>query len=373
MKIRRIIRYTNIYGVSRTFAKVMGRIRPLVPLWLFLKFPWYKFDGLRVGIFGAGQHAYSSIAFYLCAFTKSSISFVFDINRHAAFTLAKAYRSKDVGTEIFEELNNGLGIDLVYVASNHATHVDYAVNAMSSGIDVFIEKPIVVDASQWQKFLTAANLFSGNIYVGYNRPFAKATRVLSQLAKKESGPFTLSFFVTAHFIDAQHWYRKASEGSRVVANMSHWLDMSIHTLFWKNEIPEYIDISISYSNAEEPSDNVSLSIVSSAGDLINIVFTSRSEPYEGVYESVNFNRGDLISKIDDFRSMTIWSGDKKINKNFRPKDNGHKACILQPFDNSHARNLREVFLSTELMLHVEKMVTLLERNSRFFLSTSERL
>lgn len=369
MKINRVLRYVNIYGLSRTFAKVMGRLRINFPLWLFLKFPLYNFNGLRVGIVGAGHHAYSSIAFYLCAFTNSSIAFVSDINNEASSSLSKAYRGRNVGNNFLDALSHNTSVDLIYVASNHATHVDYAIEAMLRGIDVFIEKPIVVNQPQWKRFKEVSKYFKGKIYVGYNRPFARATRILNKVAAKEEGPFTLSFFVTAHFIDADHWYRQSDEGTRVVSNMSHWLDMTVHTLFWKNELPKYIDISISYSNEMQPSDNVNLSIVSSMGDLINIVFTSRSEPYEGVNESINFNIGKVICKVDDFRTMTIWSEDKIFKKRFSPKDNGHQACVLQPFSKDYVRSWSEVYLSTALMLHVEKMVKSLEKNSRFFLYT----
>ena len=65
----------------------------------------------------------------------------------------------------------------------------------------------------------------------------------------------------------------------------------------------------------------------------------------------------MIAKIDDFRSMKIWEGNKYHKKSFFYKDNGHKKAALQPFEKkSILRPWSELIESTSLMLFIEDMV-----------------
>ena len=146
-------------------------------------------------------------------------------------------------------------------------------------------------------------------------------------------------------------------------NIGHWLDLAIHILFWRKSIVSYIDISISYSDINMPSDNISISLTTSNNDLINIVFSTRSEPFEGVGETINFQQDKLIAKIDDHRQITIWQEEKKFTYRKRVKNVGHKNAIMQPFTKKNRRQWEELNISTNLMLTVTDMV---KNNSKFY-------
>jgi len=132
--------------------------------------------------------------------------------------------------------------------------------------------------------------------------------------------------------------------------------LTTHIFHWFEKMPEYLDISISYSNVNTPSDNIAVSLTSPNHDLINLVFTSRSEPFEGVNETINFQHGELTVKVDDFRIAKVWNGASYKEHKYWPKNNGHKAAVLQPFSSDRKRNWSEVEYSTKLMLFIEEMV-----------------
>ena len=44
-------------------------------------------------------------------------------------------------------------IDLIYIASNHYTHAEYAIEALNKGKSVHIEKPHVVNESQLDRLI----------------------------------------------------------------------------------------------------------------------------------------------------------------------------------------------------------------------------
>jgi len=362
--IRKVVRYAAIYGIFRTLTKVIGRLRPRFKLWLILKFPLYKNKGKKVGLVGCGHHAFSSIAYFLSTSTSCNILFALDVDKQASSSLAFAYNSKDVGDEFLVSSQVELP-DLVYISSNHASHTEYAVKFLEYGCDVFIEKPISIDNEQLDLLSNAVRNCSQKVYVGYNRPHSPAISIIKKYVNSSEEPFTLSCFISGHFISEDHWYRDPAEGTRIVSNLGHWIDLSVHIMFWRKRVPEYLEILISYSNSKMPSDNIAVSIASSNHDLITFTFTSRCEPFEGVNETINFQQGDLIAKIDDFRTTKIWKSEFYKKHNHWPKNNGHKEAVLQPFGSVEKRVWNEVESSTRLMLHIEGMVLSNVIKSRF--------
>ena len=364
-KFKKIIRYFRIYGFTRTISKVLGRTRWRIPLWLILSYPNYLKNGKKIGIIGCGHHAFSSIAFYISSSTRNKISWVGDINEAASSSMAFSYNATDVYDD-FRDPNNIEEIDIVYIASNHATHAEYAIKYLSNDVDVFIEKPIAVNYDQLKALDSSRLKSKGKIYSGFNRPNSAAIKTLRKIATGLSSPISLSCFVIGHVLPEDHWYRDPKEGTRVISNIAHWIDLAIHILFWRDEKPDYLDISIQYSDKSNISENIVINITSSNHDLINLVFSCRGEPFEGVNETINFQQDDLIVKIDDFRDIQIWQSEKYMSKKYRPKDNGHKSTVLQPFsDSSLRRPWNELYHSTALTLDIDEMVKNSDHNARY--------
>ena len=352
--LRKVIRYIFIYGLFRTLTKVFGRVRPRFKFWLILKFPFYSTSGKKVGLIGCGHHAFTSIAYYLSTSTNAKIVFSLDLNPKASSSLAYAYNALDIGATCQKSDTNN--VDIVYISSNHASHTQYAVYFLEQDCDVFIEKPIAINKEQLDLLSNAVKKSNKKVYVGYNRPHSPSIKIIKDSFIDNKTPFTLACFVSGHLIPKDHWYRDPSEGTRIVSNLGHWIDLSIYILSWSNALPEFLDVTISYSDLQMPSDNIGVSIISSNHDLINITFTSRGEPFEGVREMINFQKDDVSVQIDDYRSTKIWKGSHFQKYSHWPKNNGHKSTVLQPFSNTLIREWDEIELSTRLMLHIEEMV-----------------
>jgi len=366
-RILKILRYIKIYGFSRTLVKALGRLRSKVPIWLILSFPKYFRRGKKVGLIGCGQHSFSSVAYYLTKLTNCKLIWVGDIDQAASSTLAFAYRSKDVGYDC-EDTSKVEKPDIVYIISNHSSHTDYAIKYLKLGCEIYIEKPISVSKEQLVELEKSVADSTSNIYVGYNRPHSAAIGLIKESIENYHAPFTLSCFVIGHFLPDDHWYRDPGEGTRIISNLAHWIDLSIHMFSWMQNIPEYIDIHVAYSDKENTSENISMTMTSPRGDLINLIFSCRNEPFEGVNETINYQQDNLAVKIDDFRDIQIWKNDTYRRVRFRPKDNGHKAAVLQPFNTSDIRPWNEIIESTKLVLHIEEMVKSLAKESRYYFS-----
>jgi predicted dehydrogenase len=361
---KKVIRFMLIYGIRRTLTKVSGRKRDFN----FNK-PIYFKKKPAIGLIGCGQFQFSTIAYFLSNGYTNRFLFCYDSRRENAASLAKYYSIPNL-LENYDDIFMQENTHLVYIASNHATHSQYAREFLEKNIDVFCEKPISVTFEQFDLLLRTIRTSTANFFAGYNRPHASATREIKAKVKSKNiadGKFSLNCFISAHIIPEGHWYRESKEGTRICGNVGHWLDLMVHMYNWRGYIPKKYNVNIAYSNGNEPDDNISISITTPEGDLASFMITARSEPYEGINESINFQYDSIIAKIDDFRRLTIWDKDKYYMKRFYPKDVGHRDSVMQPFENIN-RDLNEVISSTELMLHIAEMVNNTVSNQKITLT-----
>lgn len=386
--LRKLWRYSRMYGLPRALTKAAGRLREGgrgdggLPMLSKLHRPRYLAGRPEIGLVGCGQFAFSTIAWFLSRGAINPFLCCYDPDRRRAESLAAYYGIPRVA-ESPGELYEAEGLRLAYVASNHASHTDHAVELLRRGVDVYCEKPVSVNREQFGRLREAVRASDARFYAGYNRPFSGALADLRSefegLDDPRGGLFTLNCHVSAEDIPPDHWYREPGEGTRICGNAGHWLDLMVHCHAWRGELPDSYGVRIAYSDSSEPDDNISLSLTTGRGDLCVIVITARSDPFEGINETINFHYGPLIAKIDDFRAMQLWKGEKRRRRRYRPKDVGHRRAILRPPQAPRGSVLQEpgqtsrsyrgprsgaperrpaaeVFASTELMLGIAEMV-----------------
>lgn len=349
LEVSKVLRFMTIYGLGKTIFKILGRVRPnngfSARLW--------KSGKADIGIIGCGQFAFATIGFSIWRRYGNRFAICYDINveKQRSFASFFGLAQNDVSAR---EVIADERVRFLYIASNHASHTDYAVQGLLAGKVVYLEKPISVSIEQLQRLNKTIRRTSGQIFAGYNRPFSAAVRHLYHLMKGVDQPLTLNCFISGHVLGPEHWYRKPEEGTRVCGNVGHWLDLAVHMLCWSS-LPDKWGITTVYSNAMTRDEDMAIVLTSERGDLVNIILTARGEPFEGINETINIQQGDLIAKIDDFRQLVVWQGDKLVKRRFWPKDVGHHLAILQPFS-EEKREWREVELSTLLMLCIARMV-----------------
>jgi predicted dehydrogenase len=363
---RKLFRFVAIYGPGRTLFKAASRLR------LDLALPASRRAPCDVGIVGCGQFAFATIGYYLPRAARHRIVACFDIDADARQTLARAFAVPNVVDSLGALLATP-GLRTVYIASNHASHAPYAVDALARGLDVYVEKPVAVSFQQLVELERARRPARGRLFAGYNRPFSAAIAELRRTMPIADAPFTMQCFVAGHVLGADHWYRRAGEGTRVCGNIGHWLDLFVHVLSWRR-LPERLDIVVASADPREPDDNLNIAATSELGDLLSVTLSARAEPFEGINESIHVQHGETLCKIDDFRQSTVWQGERVRRRRYWPKDVGHRAALLQPFDDTRQRDWGEIVASTLLMLHIAAMVQQGTRISTFsFTDSAARL
>jgi predicted dehydrogenase len=344
--IKKVVRYIIIYGPIWTLFKIVGRTRKFPIGLLFLP----KIMKVSVGVIGCGQFSYSTTAQFLYRKFGRVIVACLDVNSESLSSFSRSLRVR----KSFQDFENFKKekIDVVYIASNHFTHTEYAILSIEAGIkNIYIEKPISVNEAQLLSLANAYRRTNASIYAGFNRPFSKAILTLKQNIQDINQSYFVNMIVWGHKIDKNHWYRDPKEGSRISGNLGHWIDLMIHVLFWKENKPDYYDVGVVWQDVDKYIDeNFVMSVKTSDGDIFTLQFGAMVDPFEGVSELIDFECENFCARIIDFTKIVIDTGQYRSVKSFWPKDAGHKSAVLQPFQQNNQRNFEEVLYSTSLTI-----------------------
>jgi len=361
--LKKLFRYFLIYGFSRSIIKVAGRTK-----FVFLKLLYinlYIQKKKSVSLIGAGQFGFSTISYYIQKNKGKIFLDCYDINLDNLNFISKFYNYTKIHS--VNNLFKNPDCKIVYIASNHSTHMEYAIPCINNGITVYVEKPLVVNYDQLKLFyenIKFKNL-NNKIFLGFNRPFSSAVLKLNKFLVDKREPLSLNFYIVGHKISDQHWYHYPKEGTRICGNVAHWIDLMVNLMNTRGEIPGDFNINIKYTSKTKKDDNFIISINTNYEDIVSIFFTTRCEPFEGVNETLNLQCGTLISKIDDFRTLQIWDNDFYSMKRYFFKNVGHERAILQPFSDVYKRNFIEIEISTIIMLEISEMLINDQQNRDF--------
>ena len=255
------------------------------------------------------------------------------------------------------EIIDDPAIKLVFIASNHASHAPYAVQALDAGKHVHIEKPHAVSEQQLTE-LTAAMRRNPDqlVFLGFNRTRSPSYARLLHELNGESGPAMINWFVAGHEIQDDHWYFGEKEGGRILGNLCHWTDLTLNIVGLDKAFPCRV---VPLSTRDAKSDFVT-SFGFADGSLATISFSAKGHTFDGVRETLNLHRGDVLAEIKDFGLLSIARGArrKKIRLLFR--DHGHKANILNTYkgalecDPRRAASERYVTATAQLFLAVRE-------------------
>ena len=355
-KLRKVLRYFRLYGIPRTLVKVKGQYH-MQRVYECLPAVKPSKASLRssVAIVGCGNYSFSNIAFYL---SRSGIGIrcVMDIDINKAASLAQHYNACYYTCDV-EDLLDDDSVELVYIASNHASHADYAVRFISAGKNVHIEKPHVVSNEQLISLCSAMRSYpTSKVFLGFNRPRSVLMKSLVKQLASQSGPLMINWFIAGHEIPDDHWYFLESEGGRVLGNLCHWTDCTLQLVGLDKAFPCTVH---SVASTDAKSDFI-FSVVFADQSCATISFSAKGHTFEGVRETLNLHKGDILANISDFQSLRIDVSSRKFAKRIPFRDHGHKSNVLNSFSSASGEPAEYIFATAKFFLAFKES---LERRS----------
>jgi predicted dehydrogenase len=332
-KAKKAARYFRLYGLSRTLCKIKGQYHMKSTK---------GFDGLRwentacrtpnaqdrdVAIIGCGNFAFSTIAYQLKACNPRFLRATCDIEKSRALSLCRAYRGAYAVADRTEILSDPQ-VRVVFIASNHASHAEYAVACIEAGKHVHIEKPHVVSQEQLDRLVSVMRRYpKSKVFLGFNRPRSPLFKQLQDFLARESGPLMINWFVAGHEIPEGHWYFGEGEGGRVLGNLCHWTDLTLHLVSMEMAFPCMI---IPATPAGAKSD-FAVSVNFADGSCASITFSAKGHTFEGVREVLNVHKGNVLANLTDFQTLTIDVVERKRKIRLWHRDHGHGVNIIHSF------------------------------------------
>ena len=361
-KIRKALRYARMYGPGRTLTKIRGQYH-MRKRYVQLPPVQESAEGGHVGVIGCGNFSYSNVAHYLAKNYGRVVRGCMDIDIERAASLHERYGFRYY-TDNQDRIINDPAIDLYYIASNHATHAEYAIAALEAGKTVHIEKPHVVTMDQLRRLCKAIKNSEGKVNLGFLRPRSRMGQIIKQCLDAEAGPAMFNWFIGGHEIPPDNWYFKEEEGGRVLGNLCHWTDFVYQMVPPEKRFP----ITIIPTRWDKSDCDIAVAYVFADGTISAITFSAKGHIFEGVSERFTAQKGNALICLDDFRRLTVDVIEKKrvISPLFR--DHGHEANIKRSYEMVRPTDgafqgwpLAEIWETGELFL---KTKVALERNEK---------
>ncbi len=217
----------------------------------------------------------------------------------------------------------------VVIATRHDSHAGYVVQALRAGKNVFVEKPLAIDAegvaeieAVWQGIPAAKRPL---LMVGFNRRFAPHVLRMKSLLESAPGPKCFIVTVNAGAIPARHWTQEADiGGGRLIGEGCHFIDLMRFLAGSPIRRSELAVIAGAGAGAVAD-DKVSATLTFADGSIGTLHYFANGHA-SFPKERVEVFCAGRVLQLDNFRSLRGygWSGFSRMRL-FR-QDKGQLAC-----------------------------------------------
>ncbi len=214
-------------------------------------------------------------------------------------------------------------VDVVVIATRHASHAELTARALEGGKAVFVEKPLAVTADQLE-LVERALRSGGPLMTGFNRRYAPAVQQLNTAfgARRREA---IAIRVNAGSLPHGHWLQDPEDGGgRLVGEGCHFVDLAI-------DLAQAEPLTVHAAGAAPPdgpveaADTFAITLRFAGGAVAQIVYTGAG-PSKLSKERIEVIGGGLAAIVDDFRRLELYDGRKRtVTKS--GQDKGHRAQV----------------------------------------------
>lgn len=283
--------------------------------------------GLRAGLLGAGNFTKAVLLPRMKkagGFELVGVCTATGISAHAT---GEKYGFKYITTDADELINND-EVNTVFITTRHNTHADYVIKALKAGKHVFTEKPLCITESELDELSSVYSLLSARgsslplVMVGFNRRFSPLVVRMKEAAG--DAPMSIVYRVNAGVIPKDSWIQdREVGGGRIVGEVCHFMDTCS---FLAGSLPLSVFAScVHKADTSVPDeDNVSIVVTFANGSTAAIHYSAygnRQMPKE----FIELFAGNTAMQMNDFRELTIFSGNRKERVRSSNQDKGFHA------------------------------------------------
>lgn len=304
------------YDRAKTYEPVSGRVdlaRPKVER---------TAAEVRIGFIGAGSYAQSHLLPNVSQIGHVSLRGVMTATGASARSVGERYGFKFCTTQAKDILDNE-EINTVFIATRHDTHAAYVLEAIKAGKNIFIEKPLCLRPEELEEIKTVYETSvldpirsSPILMVGYNRRFSPM--VLEMKKHFGQGPIAAVYRINSGSIPPDSWIQDPEVGGgRVIGEVCHFIDT---ITFLAGSLPVKV-YAVAMSDPHGLQDTLNVSLIYENGSIGTISYLANGDKKLAKERLEVFGHGST-AVLDDFKSLTIYSGGRKNTNKKLGQDKG---------------------------------------------------
>lgn len=275
---------------------------------------------VRIAAVGAGSFATRMLFPHLARSSGARFSWIATAGGISARTQGARWGFETAVNSLEQGLTRG-DTDCVMVLTRHDTHARYAAQVLRAGLGLYCEKPLAIEEVELDGVAAAWLEGDAPAMVGFNRRFAPCVQVLKPLLAGRL-PAQISYRVFAGKLPSGHWYFDHRQGGRTVGEVCHFIDLAGYLI---GSAP----VRASAQTVDRPGDarasqSISVALQYADGSAASIVYGGATPP-NAPKELVEVAADGLAARIEDYRSLTLWSGsvNPKVHR-YRSGGKGHR-------------------------------------------------
>jgi polar amino acid transport system substrate-binding protein len=276
-------------------------------------------SAINTGFIGAGSFAQS----YLIPNVKTSGGSLDGV------VTSRGITAKNVGDKFgfnfcSSDINDVLGnekINTVFIATPHSSHAELVIKSLEANKNIFVEKPLAINAEELDGVIEAKKKNSHPVMVGFNRRFAPISESIKKEFLNTGEPMVINIRINAGFIPKDNWIQQKDIGAgRIIGEMCHFIDLMQY--FTSSEpVKVYADCINSTNDKITPADNIAIVIKFANGSVGNLTYLANGDK-SMPKELIEVFSGSKVGIINDFKDGLIYKNGKAIK--LKSSGKGHR-------------------------------------------------
>ncbi len=255
-------------------------------------------------------------------------------------------------------------INTIVVATRHDSHARYAVQALSAGKHVFVEKPLALtmkEVDEVEQAYEHANKSGKPVHlmVGFNRRFAPHVIRMKELLVKITEPKSFVMTINAGAIPVTHWTQdRTTGGGRLIGEACHFIDLM--RFLAGHPISSYQVQGMVEATSNPTHDKFSIMLAFADGSFGTIHYLANGAA-SFPKERIEVFAGGRILQVDNFRTLKGWGWKGFVSTKLWRQDKGQKACaaaFLQAVSNGEQTPIAaaEIFEVARVTLQIDALL-----------------
>lgn len=265
-------------------------------------------DKTRISVIGLGSVAQLVHIPNLLKIKNVEITSVAEINKSRLNSVADKYGVKKRFNDYTQLLNND-ETDAVIISTPTHLHKQIAIDCLSAGKDVLVEKPLARNSDEGKKIIDCAKKYNRKLMVGMNLRYRPDSMLIRSLI--DAGEIGDPFYIKCGWVrkqsSSEKWFNKREEaGGGVILDLGiNLVDLAL----WLADYPKVISISTkNYHHHSKNLEDTSISLIRCEKSVVINIEASwnMAEQKDTFFTNVYGTRGSigahpfkLIKVLDD--------------------------------------------------------------------------